>query len=190
MLLMRLWLLVRLELLRPLLLLIGLVLLRIRLMLLLRLRLVAGLRRAGHGGVVGLRRLEPFLAVIVAEVGIVGTRIGLLMLLEVRILLRELRLGRGDQAEIVLRVLEVALGGDRVAGRLRVARELYVLVGNVMGGAPDLHVRSVGFIDAGERIVIAPIAPAHTLVVLMTISHGTCLSLLTSSRALGPAHVS
>ena len=49
-------------------------------------------------------------------------------------------------------VLEIALGHHRVAGGLGVARELQVFLGHVMGRAPDLYVRPVGFIGPGKRI--------------------------------------
>jgi hypothetical protein len=43
----------------------------------------------------------------------------------------ELLLRGRDHAEIVLRVLEIILGADRIPGRLRIAGELDVLLGNV-----------------------------------------------------------
>ena len=83
---------------------------------------------------------------IVARVH-VWARIGLLLL--VRILLRELGLRRGYQSKIMLGVLQIAFGGDRVARGLRVARELDVLLGDVMGGAAYFHFRAIRFVDAG-----------------------------------------
>ena len=72
---------------------------------------------------------------------------------ELRLALPELLLRGGDQAEIVLGVLIVVFGGDRIAGGLRVARELDVFLGDVDGGAADLHVRAVRFVDPRQRIV-------------------------------------
>src|ERR1700737_1427751 len=43
-----------------------------------------------------------------------------------RLVLAELFLGGGDQAEIMLGMLIVILGGYRIAGAARVARQLYV----------------------------------------------------------------
>ena len=70
-----------------------------------------------------------------------------------RIVLAELLLRRGDQAEIVLGVLVVVLGRDRIAGRLRIARELNVFFSNVSGVAADFHVGSVRLVDPRHRIV-------------------------------------
>ena len=49
----------------------------------------------------------------------------------VRVLLAELLLRSGDQAKIMLGVLEVVFGRDRIAGALRVARELEVFLRDV-----------------------------------------------------------
>jgi hypothetical protein len=82
--------------------------------------------------------------------------------------LPELFLRRGDQAEIMLRVLEIALLGNRIPGRLRVARKLQVFLGNVGRGASHFDIRSVRFVDPRERIVTFAVAPPHTLVWLIS----------------------
>jgi hypothetical protein len=69
----------------------------------------------------------------------------------------------------VFGVLKIAFARDRIAGGLRVARELKVFLGDVVGGSPDLYVRTVGFVHACQRIMAAAIAPAHALV--LSISH-------------------
>ena len=79
-------------------------------------------------------------AVLERVVAHVAAHVGLGAIVELRILLAELLLRRGDQAEIVLGVLIVILGGDRIAGRLRVAGKLNVFLGDVMTVAADLHV--------------------------------------------------
>ena len=118
-----------------------------------------------------LARLE--LLVVAA----LGTR------LEVRILLPELLLRGGDQAEIMLGVLEIVFGGNRIAGGLGITRKLEIFLRHVIGRSANLHIRAVRLINPGEGILIAPvvvlliiIAPAHTLVVivmmLLTVSHG------------------
>jgi len=90
--------------------------------------------------------------------------------------LAELFLGRGDQAEIVLGMLVVVFGGDRVARRARVTRKLKILFGDVRGGAADLDIGAVRFVDPGHRVLAAPVivvvivAVAHPLLVL-TVSH-------------------
>ena len=66
-----------------------------------------------------------FIAVIARNLrrGTVGAR--------QRLALAELLLGRGDQAEIMLGMLVVVFGRDRIAGGARVARELDVFFGDV-----------------------------------------------------------
>ena len=75
------------------------------------------------------------------------------LLVVVRVLLPELFLRRGDQAEIVLGVLVVVLGRDRIAGTLRVARELDIFLRDVGGGAADFHVGAVGLVNPRQRIL-------------------------------------
>jgi hypothetical protein len=95
-----------------------------------------------------------------------------------RLVLTELFLGCGDQAKIVLGVLVVILGSDRIAGRACVARQLDVFLGDVGCGAADLDIGSVGLEHPGHRVLAAPativpvlvIPVAHPLVVL-TVSH-------------------
>ena len=79
-----------------------------------------------------LAEMRKALALVLAFLGrhfIVGARL--------RLVLPELLLGGGDQAEIMLGVLIVILGRDRVAGRARVARQLDVFFRNVGGGTAD-----------------------------------------------------
>ena len=105
-----------------------------------------------------MRRLAAVLLVAVeAFVGGVLPRRG--RRLVVRILLPELLLRRGDQAEVMLGVLEVVLGGDRIAGALGVTGELQIFLGDVMRGAADFHLRPVRLVDPGQRIVMMT-APA------------------------------
>lgn len=99
----------------------------------------------------------------------VGTLERLLRLM--RVLLCKLLLGSGDETEIVLCVLQVTFRGDGIAGRLRIARELYVFLGDVMRGTADFHIGAIRFVHPRQRIVSAPVAPAHTLVLIMTVSH-------------------
>jgi hypothetical protein len=83
--------------------------------------------------------------------------------------LPELFLRGGDQAQIMLRMLEIALLGNRIPGRLGVARKLQVFLGNVGRGASHFDIRSVRFVHPRERIVtLAVVAPPHTLVWLVS----------------------
>lgn len=94
---------------------------RIRLLLRLRLR-----RKAGLGAKSGKLALALF-ARIVSKVA-VGARLLLILL---RLILPELLLRGGDDPEVVLGVLIVVLGGDRIARSLRVACKLHVLLGKM-----------------------------------------------------------
>jgi hypothetical protein len=82
--------------------------------------------------------------------------------------LPELFLRRGDQAEIMFRVLEIILGGNWISRGLGVTRKLQVFLGNVGRGASYFDVRSVRLIYPCERIVTLAVAPAHTLVLLIS----------------------
>src|ERR1700688_610706 len=121
-----------------------------------------------------LAEMRKALALVLAILGghlVFGTRL--------RLVLAELFLGGGDQAEIMLGVLIIVLGGDRIAGRARVARQLNVFFGDVRSGAADLDVGPVRFEHPGHRILAAPVVViavvvvvpvTHPLVVL-TVSH-------------------
>jgi len=151
----------------------------VRLALRHRLRLAL---QAGRG--LSLRRLDAVVAFeVVVLIGVGGAGHG--RRLVVRILLAELLLGSGDQAEVVLGMLVVVFGGDRVAGGSCVAGELKVLLGDVVGGSADLHVRAVRLVDPRQGIVMAAaatvmlalvsVATAHALV--LTVSHVACCPL-------------
>src|SRR5258706_5611339 len=96
-----------------------------------------------------------------------------------RLVLAELFLGGGYQAEIMFGVLVVILGGYRIAGRARVARQLHVFFRDVGCGAANLDVGSVGLEHPGHRVLAAPVAVnsvvvipvTHPLVVVLTVSH-------------------
>jgi len=125
----------------------------------------------------------------------------------VRILRPELLLRRRDHAQIMLGVLEVVLRSDRIAGTLGIAGQLQILLGDVVSGAADLHLRAVRLVDPRQRIVMVSATPAaapattavmalviaitspHALV--LTVSHGSpvadsCLQRLLSRRFVHP----
>src|SRR5262249_925215 len=77
--------------------------------------------------------------------------------------------GGGDQAVIVLGVLVVVLGGDGIAGGLRVAGELDIFFGNVGGVSPDFDVGAVRFVDARHRIMILAVAAVSVTVTVVVI---------------------
>jgi hypothetical protein len=86
-----------------------------------------------------------------------------------------LRLGRCDDAEIVLRVLQVVFGQHRIARRLGVTRKLEVFLRDVGRVTTHLYVRTVGFEVPAERVdVLAPtivVTPALTVLVILVWSH-------------------
>jgi hypothetical protein len=146
----------------------------LRLLLRLLLRTVRLLVRRGLKRLTVRLVLSGLVAVIVIVVAAfhVGTLKRLLLL--VRILLRELDLRRHDHAEIMFGVLQVPFGRDRIAGRLRVARQLCVFFGDVVRGAADFYVRAVRFIYTCHRVVAAPVPSAHAVfivVVILSVSH-------------------
>jgi hypothetical protein len=102
---------------------------------------------------------------------------------EVRLALPELFLSRGDQPEIVFRMLIVVLGADRIAGCLGIAGELDVFFRNVRGRSTNLHIRTVRLVYPRQRILALAVAPAHPFV--LTVSHG--LSLIDSLLRRWPA---
>jgi hypothetical protein len=63
-------------------------------------------------------------------------------------------LRRGDQTKVVLGVLVVVFGGDRIAGSRGVAGQLQVLLGDMVRGPADLHIRTVRLVDPRQRIVV------------------------------------
>jgi len=104
------------------------------------------------------------------------------------VLLPELLLRRRDQAGIVLGVLEVVLGGDRIAGRLGVAGELKIFLGNVVCRSSDLHLWAIRLIDPRQWIVMvmpAATAAVVALVVAVTSSHALVLSVSHDSPVAG-----
>ena len=93
-----------------------------------------------------------------------------LLLIVVRVLLTKLFLRRGDQAEVVLGVLIIILGGHRVARPLRVTRELDVFFRDMRSGAADFDVGTVRLVNAREGILTLAVvaSPPHAL---LTVSH-------------------
>ena len=91
-----------------------------------------------HEGLLLLRRLRDE-ARLLAEIGevlavilaVVTAGVDGLVAARLLLVLAELLLGGRDQAEIVLGVLVVVLGRDRVTGRARVTRQLNVFFGDV-----------------------------------------------------------
>src|SRR5207237_201273 len=131
-------------------------------------------------------------AIDAAGVGNHRLRLGLRLILRLRTmfalftmllarLLVAVALERLPIAWVEVLLLVVVRGGDRVAGRACIARQLDVFFSNVRGGTADLDVGSVRFEHPGHRVLTAPvivivviiivvIPVTHPLVVL-TVSH-------------------
>ena len=133
-----------------------------------------GLRREGDGS---LRRCETVRdAAVVLVLAFRIDRVGLAGVAGLR------RLGAGDQAEIMLGVLEIAFRGDGVARGLRVPRQLEIFFGDLVGVAPDLHVGAVRLVGSGERIgtlaiaaTVVAVVRAATHALVLTWSHRSSL---------------
>jgi hypothetical protein len=82
----------------------------------------------------------------------------------------------------MLGMLEKTLRGNMIAGCLRIATQLDVFFGDALGRATHLHIRSIRFVGASQRIwafsattsttTIGTVAATHALV-LMIWSHRT-----------------
>ena len=132
-------------------------------------------------------RLCIVLAIVVIVVGGAGRRARRRRrIVVIGILLPELFLRRGDQAEIMFGVLEVVLGRDRIAGALRIARQLHVFLGDMRGGAANFHVGAVRLVDPRQRIlalavIVIVVATAATTAAAATAA-ATAHTLLTVSH--------
>jgi hypothetical protein len=118
-------------------------------------------------------------AIVVAEVIALATLTGDADALAVAIghvatlRLQLLAIGHYDAA-VVLGMLQVILGEHRVAGRLRVAGERQIFLGDMRRGAADLHIRAVGFETARKRILALPIpvvVVAASAAILLSLPH-------------------
>jgi hypothetical protein len=130
------------------------------------LRLARTVRRFAHGT---HRGLPVFITLIKAFVApplhvVLGTG-------EVGIVLPILVLRRRDHAVIVLGVLIIIFSGNRITGRLRIARKLNVFFCDMRRITANFHIRPVRLIYARHWIVTLAmvISPAHPLV--LTVSH-------------------
>jgi hypothetical protein len=83
-----------------------------------------------------------------------------------------------DDAVIVLGVLQIVLGQDRIARRVSVPGHRHVLLGHVRGRAPDLDVRAIALEAAGQGVltlaawIVAIVVSAATSAVLLSLPHG------------------
>lgn len=102
-------------------------------------RSVARLVLAHEGLGVVIIAVKSFVGVLLAGRALLLLR----LLVVVWILLTELFLRGGDQAKIVLGMLVVVLGGNRIAGTLRVARKLDIFFRYMRSGSANFDVGTV-----------------------------------------------
>jgi hypothetical protein len=69
-----------------------------------------------------------------------------------------------DDTKIMLRVLEIAFGRDRITAALGIARQLKIAVRDVLRRTAHLHVGPVRLVRARQRIGTTPVATPHALV--------------------------
>jgi hypothetical protein len=82
-------------------------------------------------------------------------------------------------AHIVLGVLVIALRRNGVAAGMRIAGELHVFLGDGLGIAPDLHIRTIRLIGAGQRIgclVAAVVVAATATSIAVAATHAPVLA--------------
>ena len=78
-----------------------------------------------------------------------------------------LRLSAGDDTVIVLGMLQIIFCHNPVAGALRIARELSVFLGYVLGSTSDFNIRTRTVIASGQGI--RPLAVVVIIVVTVVI---------------------
>src|SRR5262249_37623594 len=82
--------------------------------------------------------------------------------------LPELFLCRGDQTEIMLRMLEIVLGRNRISRRLRVTRMLQVFIGDDGRTASYFDIRPVRLVHPSGRFVPLAFALPHPFILLVS----------------------
>jgi len=122
-----------------------------------------------------VKKILSTLLAVAFVVTVVGNIAALLAaLLVVGLALTKLLLGSRDQAEIVLGVLVVVFGRNRIPGALCVTGELEIFLGDVRCGPANFHIRSIGLIHTRQWILVMTttlaVATPHALV--LTVSHG------------------
>jgi hypothetical protein len=152
-----------------------LVLLRLMMLLFagIELLLLAGCERfAGHMRLIAIPVAITLVIAVIRRC--IAARVARL-LLEIRLRLAKLFLRRGDQTEVMFSVLIIIFGGNRISRALRVAGQLEIFFGDVGRRAADFYVLPVGFVNSRQRILVMAttltITTAHTLVVVLTVSH-------------------
>src|SRR5580704_9255121 len=106
---------------------------------------------------IGLGPRSAILLIVLLALTLVGVRVLILLLLE---------LGRTQDAEIVLGMLEIVLRHHPVAGRVRIARHLQVFFVHMRSGAADFDFRPAR-IEGPVRIVVVTAATTTATIVVL-----------------------
>jgi hypothetical protein len=130
--------------------------------------------------------IEPLFAFVIAEFVADVTGLGPAHALAIAIghvaWLGQLLPIRHDDAHVMFGVLQIVLCKHRVAGSLRIPGERKILLRDMRRRAPDLHIRSVGFEAARQRIVVFPIViTTATAAILLSLPHCPSGSYVTST---------
>jgi hypothetical protein len=144
---------------------------RLMLLALLTVMLWQGLRQAVIQHVVAAALV---LAELVAVATFAGNVDALAVAVHIAALLLQLLAIGHDDAVVVLGMLQVVLGEHGVAGRLRVASERQIFLGNMCRSAPDFHIGTIGFETARKRILalsIPVVIVAATAAILLSLPH-------------------
>ncbi len=135
-----------------------------------------------HAGLRGVGWIDHGLvAVLIVAILVLLLPEGPLRTVVLAVLLAQLLMRGQHDADIVLGVLVVALGADRIAAGGGVARELHVLLRDGLRVSAHLHVRPVRLVGAGQGVgalvaaaaVVVAVAAAHAPVLAW--SHRACL---------------
>jgi hypothetical protein len=152
-----------------------LVLLRLMMLLFAGIELLLFAGRERFAGHMRLIAIPIAITVVVAVIGrLIAARVARL-LLEIGLRLAKLFLRRSDQTEVMFSVLIIIFGGNRISRTLRVAGKLEIFFSDVGRRSADFYILPVGFVNSRQRILVMAttltVTTAHTLVVVLTVSH-------------------
>ncbi len=86
-----------------------------------------------------------------------------------------LRLRGHDNTVIVFRMLQIVLGGHRIAGRHRIPGERSVLLRDMHRGSANLHIRTARFVVPADGILGFTAAAITASAALLSLPHGSYL---------------
>src|SRR5690606_19263435 len=114
-----------------------------------------------------VRRLALLRGIVVDVVAIGIVAVAVLEVVALHALLH-LGLGCEDNAVVVLRMLQIVLGNDPVAGALGIAGKRRILLGNVLCRTADFHIWAGAVIGAGKGIAALAVEVVAAAVIAAT----------------------